>query len=61
MATETLWSPAGQRAMHHLKYGRGLSENTILAAGLGYLPGHYYKWKRIGALNVPCGIAIPWV
>ena len=59
-AMHTLWGKAGRRAWHYLETVRGLTEQTIINAGLGYIPGHYTEWKRVAGLNVPCGITIPW-
>ncbi len=58
-AENALWSPDGERAMQYLKK-RGLTEETILRARLGYVPGRPWEWLRIGKLTVPCGITIPW-
>ncbi len=58
-AERVLWSPDGQRALWYLKK-RGLTEETILRARLGYIPGHAWEWRPIAKLNVPCGITIPW-
>jgi len=59
IAMHTLWSKSGERAWRYLQ-GRGLTENTIVDAGLGYVPGDFREWRRIAGLNVPCGITIPW-
>ncbi len=45
--------------MRYLKQ-RGLTEETILRARLGLVPGRSWEWLRIGKLTVPCGITIPW-
>jgi hypothetical protein len=37
-----------------------LTEDIIIRAGLGYIPGDYQEWKAIEGLRVPCGITIPW-
>jgi DNA primase len=58
-AESVLWSPEGERAMQYLKK-RGLTEETILQARLGYVPGQPADWLRIDKLNVPCGILLPW-
>jgi DNA primase len=59
-AVDTLWSRAGRRAWDYLEQQRGLTEDTILHAGLGYIPGGYCEWRDIAGLKVPCGITIPW-
>jgi DNA primase len=59
-ALTTLWDKTGYRALSYLKNKRGLSEDTILRAKLGYIPGDFREWRRIQGLNVPCGITIPW-
>ncbi len=59
-AMETLWSSDGKRAWHYLMVKRGLSEQTILDACLGYIPGDYYAWQTVAGLHVPCGITLPW-
>jgi DNA primase len=59
-AMETLWGGEGKRAWRYLEEERGLTEKTIVDAGLGYVPGNYREWKTIEGLNVPCGITIPW-
>ncbi len=60
-ACERLWSPEGHRAWGYLVWERGLSEETIRLAQLGYLPGAPTAWLKIDGLNVPCGIVIPWI
>lgn len=59
-AMDILWGQEGKRAWRYLEEERGLTEDTIVAAGLGYVPGDYRDWKTIEGLNVPCGITIPW-
>lgn len=59
-AMDTLWGKEGKRAWRYLEEERGLIEDVIVAAGLGYIPGHYQEWKMIEGLNIPCGITIPW-
>jgi len=59
-AMDTLWGREGKRAWDYLEHQRGLTENTIVRAGLGYIPGDYREWKEIDGLKVPCGITIPW-
>lgn len=58
-AENALWSPDSERALRYLKK-RGLTEETILRARLGYIPGRPWEWLRLGNLTVPCGISIPW-
>ena len=59
-AESALWSPIGARALGYLRK-RGLSEETILNARLGYVPGRAWEWLRLESLTVPCGITIPWL
>jgi DNA primase len=59
-AVERLWELEGQRALEYLKHKRGLDENIIRAARLGFIPGKPYEWNEVSGLNVPCGISIPW-
>lgn len=59
-AMDTLWGREGKRAWRYLEEERGLTEDTIIWAGLGYIPGDYREWKTIEGLSVPCGITIPW-
>jgi hypothetical protein len=40
---DTLWGKAGKRAWSYLEEDRGLSEDTIIQAGLGYIPGGYQE------------------
>jgi hypothetical protein len=52
-AEKRLWSPEGAAALAYLK-GRGLTEATIKAAGLGWTPrADGVPWK-------PPGVVIPW-
>lgn len=59
-AEALLWSPAGERALTYLR-NRGLKDQTIKEARLGYVPGSPKEWKELHGLNVPCGILIPWL
>lgn len=59
-AETCLWSPAGERALTYL-YNRGLTDQTIKDARLGYVPGSPKDWKELHGLNVPCGVLIPWL
>jgi len=60
-----LWSEAGTRALAWLR-GRGLADETIRAAGLGYNPDprdpDYWAWSTWGERRVKLyrGIVIPW-
>jgi DNA primase len=58
LAERSLWSAEGRRARHYLA-GRGLHEETIRAARLGYLSGSR-RWHNLCGLKVPAGILIPW-
>ncbi len=60
IAMDALWSREGKRAWDYLETERGLTEKTIVDAGLGYIPGGHREWQTIAGLNVPCGIVIPW-
>ncbi len=59
-AADRLWHSEGRRALDYLKTKRGLSEEIIATAQLGYILGNPNEWKKIEGLKVPCGIAIPW-
>lgn len=59
-AMDTLWGQEGKRAWRYLQEERGLNEDTIIQAGLGYIPGNYREWRTIEGLHVPCGITMPW-
>ena len=59
LAQTILWK-SGERALKYLR-GRGLTDETICAAGLGYWPGESGEWRRYGDHHVPCGIVIPWI
>ncbi|QPC83653.1 toprim domain-containing protein [Phototrophicus methaneseepsis] len=61
LAMETLYSEKGQAAWRYLEEERGLTEKSIVEAGLGYIPGHHKEWKALFGLKVPCGITIPWM
>jgi hypothetical protein len=62
-----LWSPEGRDVLSYLRKGRGLSDETIRQAGLGYNPG----WMTTGysfciegeeekQAKLAPGIVIPW-
>jgi CHC2 zinc finger/Toprim-like len=57
-AVDMLWSDDGQRALDYL-HGRGLDNETIKTAQLGYAPGAPDEWKFWEGLAIPCGITIP--
>lgn len=59
-AADRLWRTEGRRALDYLKTKRGLSEDTIDAAQLGYISGEPREWNAIDGLKVPCRITIPW-
>jgi DNA primase len=52
IAQEALWAPAGRSALDYLR-GRGLSDETIAEARLGWTP-------RLPLKGAPEGITIPW-
>jgi DNA primase len=54
-----LWREEGRRARAYL-HRRGLRDETIYRANLGYLPGRPWEWQRLFGLSIPCGIIIPW-
>ena len=56
-----MWAPAGGRALAYLRWGRGLNDDIITAARLGYVAGAPSAWETVEGLNVPCGITIPWI
>lgn len=60
---ESLWSEQGQSALDYLK-ARGLNEETIKAAQIGYNPAEMVrpgaKWGRKGKMVLQQGIIIPW-
>jgi len=59
-AVKTLWSEAGFKAFEYLTKIRCLPSDLVREARLGYVPGHYERWRKITGLAVPCGIIIPW-
>ncbi|MBZ0300782.1 MAG: hypothetical protein K8J31_13615, partial [Anaerolineae bacterium] len=59
-AMDALWGKEGKRAWRYLEEERGLTEDMIIRAGLGYVLGDYREWQTIDGLKVPCGITIPW-
>ena len=61
IAMNTIWGREGRRAWDYLEKRRGLTEDIIVAAGLGYVPGGHREWRTLEGLDVPCGITIPWL
>ena len=65
-AQETLWSPAGKVGLAEL-HRRGLQDETIRRAGLGWNPHHLWdepaRWGFAGGRKVwlPKGLLIPWI
>lgn len=70
---DCLWSDAGTRAIAWLR-GRGLTDATIQAAGLGYCDRHHYADREAWGLApevssngkpkglwLPRGVVIPWL
>lgn len=68
-----LWEPGGERALAWLR-GRGLADDVIMAAGLGYnaadtyvpraawgLPPETTKQGKTKGLWLPRGVTIPWI
>lgn len=60
-AERNLWSEVGTRALVYLVADRGLNEETIRTARLGYIPGHYKAWVDMQGIKMPAGIVIPWL
>jgi len=60
-AQRTLWSDAGAPALSYLRERRGLGDDIIERARLGYVPGHFTDWVEMAGQKVPCGIVIPWI
>lgn len=56
-AVNCLWSERGKIARDYL-HGRGLSDETIERANLGYIP-EGKKWYNLQGVKVPSGITIP--
>jgi hypothetical protein len=68
-----LWQPEGARALAWLRNDRGLTDDTIRAASLGYNPADFYEDRAAWALPpeeddqgrpkrvwLPRGVVIPW-
>lgn len=65
-AQRTLWSEAGSKALAYLRHRRGLWDQVIADACLGFHPGHFTEYTHHplpggGHLHMPCGITIPWL
>ena len=62
-AVNLLWSEQGQDTLDYLR-ARGLKDETIRAARLGYNPAEMkrpgVKWGRKGIVTLQQGIIIPW-
>ena len=37
-----------------------MTDETIQAAQLGYIPDRPHEWLEVDGIKVPCGITIPW-
>src|SRR5579859_8007094 len=59
LAKSLLWKNVGARALTYL-HGRGLSDETIRSAGLGYWPRQARGGAHFGKLWIASGIVIPW-
>ena len=59
-AVDDLWQPQGQRALDYLRNKRGLTDEIIRTAQLGYIPGRPHEWIEVDGIKIPCGITIPW-
>jgi len=46
-AQERLWAPEGGRALAYLRWGRGLNDDIITAARLGYVAGAPSAWATV--------------
>jgi len=55
-----LWSDSGLRAREWLN-ARGLSDDTIHKASIGYVYGTPDSWHDMRGLKVPAGILLPWL
>lgn len=58
-ATDCLWGPGGQNARAYL-HGRGLTDETIRAAGLGFTPAVSIPTRAGDRCFRFSGIVIPW-
>jgi DNA primase len=65
-AQQTLWSPTGEVGLAEL-HRRGLSDETIRRAGVGWNPHHLWdeptRWGFDGGRQVwlPRGLVVPWI
>jgi hypothetical protein len=57
---DALWSAQGAKALFYLK-NRGISEDVISKAGLGYNPEDVHTTWGLTEVWLPRGIVIPWV
>jgi len=61
-AQHMLWSNGGRVARQYLSTGRGLTEDTIRAAQMGYVAQSDLKWQECDGMLVPShSILIPWL
>ncbi len=58
-AAACLWGPGGESALAYLR-GRGLTDDTIRAAGLGFTPGVMIPTQDGDRAFLYSGITIPW-
>src|SRR5208337_311064 len=58
-ATACLWGPGGGSALDYLR-GRGLTEATVRAAGLGFTPAVMIPTRARDRCFRFSGIVIPW-
>lgn len=58
-ASEALWTAAGAVALHHLRRERGLTDETIRLARLGFVAGLILPTAR-GKVWTVAGIVVPW-
>jgi len=60
-ARQYLWSRGGRKALDYLLQQRGLHEQTIQEARLGYIPASSGRWRFEEGLLIPTHcITIPW-
>lgn len=60
LAYNLLWSDAGWKARDWL-HARGLDNDTIHKANIGYVAGSPTSWQDMCGLKVPAGILLPWL
>jgi DNA primase len=58
-ASQTLWGPCGKSALDYLR-GRGLTDETVRGAGLGFTPGVMIPTQDGDRSFRFSGITIPW-